>query len=81
MDYIGVVPDPTGRALKLRRCSRLDTESLKNGEVFRIGLGEPQKKGGGLDLSGRALKTSRCSKSDLERPKKQEVFRIGLKEP
>ena len=80
----GVVPDwtrelSTHGALKTRRCSGLDSWivpawSLKNKEVFRIGLVdrphvEPYKKGGvpdwtrGSSLRG-ALKTRRCSGLD-----------------
>ena len=39
MFRIGHVPEGTHRALKTRRCSGSDSESLKNKEVFRIELG------------------------------------------
>ena len=59
-DWTRYGSDWTHRALKTRRCSRLDSESLKNKEVFRIGLEELKKPGGVPHQTRTALIINRC---------------------
>ena len=55
----------------------MNTESLNIKEVFRIGLGDPEKQEGVPDRTQRALKTRRHSGSDSESLGSKVVIRIG----